>query len=60
MAAASSALSLASEEGVCDDANAEGSLTVLWKPGCGLIIAGGNCEKDPVDDIARGRFECMS
>jgi hypothetical protein len=34
-------------------------LAVLWKPGCGVIIAGGKCERGPVDDIARGRLEYM-
>lgn len=60
MAVASSALSLASEgEAVFDDANTEASLAVPWKPGCGFIIAGGKCERCPVDDVARGVLEYM-
>lgn len=60
MAEASSALSLASGE--ADDATAEGSfiVIVLWKPECGVIIVGGKCERDPVDDIARGRLWCIA
>lgn len=60
MAAVSSALSLASGEAVFDDGNAGGSLTVLWKPEYGVIIAGGKCERCPVDAIARGRLECIA